>query len=863
MSLIRPRLFLVDTFGLIFRAYYGRARAAVPGLRTSNGLPTEAIYVFNNMLRRMLEDYGPDYVAAVWEGHGPTFRERIYPDYKANRDQMPEDLAAQLPYIKRLLQAWNVQVLSENGYEADDTIGLLAGQAANLDVEVWVVSSDKDLMQLVRDGVVMLNPMKDERYQDAEVEAYLGVKPSHVADFLALKGDSVDNIPGAPGIGDKGAKQLIDAYGDIEGIIGHADEVRRKAYRESLQNNAELIRLSKRLASLDISGSIQLDLAAVKHTKPDNGQLLEMYRELEFKSLASQLEGSIGQPATDSTVRTFQSAEQLAAWLDSSSEPVAIAMLDSANINSGGNDAEGLGLCIEADESWRLPPDLVPYAKGLLESSGRKIWVHDLKSAIHACCKIGTDLAGAEDDTMLMAFLVDSSRVNYTLPKTVERKLGTHWKPDVAVAASQTRTLREQLCKDLDAMELRDLYESVELPLAPVLARMESAGVLLDPSVLAELSSRLAHNIEQLSREIHELAGREFNIGSPKQLGEVLYQELGLPQPPKRGKTKTPSTASDVLEGLASRHPIATKVLDWRQHSKLKNTYVDVLPELVGADKRLHTTFNPTGSATGRLSSLNPNLQNIPARTELGREIRKAFVARPGWCLIAADYSQIELRVLAHMSGDPKLVEAFRSGEDIHTRTASEVLGIDPGLVGPDERYRAKAVNFGIIYGLSAFGLAKQLKIPQKSARSYIDLYFERYGTIKNFLDEIVEQTRNSGYSRTLFGRRRPVPDLDSRNAGARALASRIAQNSPIQGTAADLIKKAMVATDASLRQGRFRARMLLQVHDELLIEAPEGETARVSTLVKREMEAAANLDVPLVADIKIGPNWRDMRRSQ
>lgn len=863
MSFVRPRLFLVDTFGLIFRAYYGRARATVPGLRTSKGLPTEAIYVFNNMLRRLLEDHNPDFVAAVWEGHGPTFRERIFPDYKANRDQMPEDLAAQLPYIKRLLEAWNVRVLAEDGYEADDTIGLLAGQASGLDVDVWVVSSDKDLMQLVGDGVVMLNPMKGEQYGQAEVKEYLGVEPSHVTDLLALKGDSVDNIPGAPGIGEKGAMQLIEAYGGIESIIEHAEEVKRKAYRESLQNNADIIRLSKELASLDTTGSLQLTLDDLKHIEPDGSRLLEMYRELEFKSLASQLEGSVGRPAKELRVRAFESAEQFVEWLGQSSDPVSIAKLGPSEVEAGGSDAEGLGICIETEESWRLPPDLVAPAKELLESGAREIWVHDWKSAIHAFRNEGIDFPNASDDTMLMAFLVDSSRTNYTLPKTVERRIGTAWKPDVAAAAIHTRSLRDQLSQDIDAAGLRDLYRTIELPLAPVLARMESAGVLLDPSVLAELSSTLAGNIRDLGEEIHTLAGRSFNIGSPKQLGEVLYGELGLPTPPKRGKTKTPSTASDVLEGLAARHPIATKVLDWRQFTKLKNTYVDVLPDMVAVDGRLHTTFNPTGSATGRLSSLNPNLQNIPARTELGREIRKAFVARPGWCLVAADYSQIELRVLAHMSSDPKLLDAFRSGEDIHTRTASEVLGIDPRLVGPEERYRAKAVNFGIIYGLSAFGLAKQLKISQKAAREYINLYFDRYSTIKDFLDRVVEQTRRSGYSQTLFGRRRPVSDLDSKNAAARALAGRIAQNSPIQGTAADLIKKAMVSTDAALRQGRFEARMLLQVHDELLIESPEGEAEAVGQLVKNEMEAAASLEVPLVADIKIGPNWRDMTPCQ
>lgn len=862
MSKARPRLFLVDTFGLIFRAFYGRAKASVSSLRTSTGVPTEAIYVFNNMFKRLLLDHNPEYIVAVWEGHGPTFREKIFPGYKANRDDTPDDLIVQIPHIRTLLEALNVEVVGEDGYEADDTIGLLTAQAADLGVEVWIVSSDKDLMQLVSEGVVMLNPTKGERYGEAEVRKFLGVGPSRVTDFLALKGDPVDNVPGAPGIGPKGAQQLIDAYGDVERIIEHAAEVKRKTYRESLINNADQIRLSKRLVSLDTTGKTQLDLESARLAEPDFQSLLGLYRTLEFNSLASQLQRSAAQPAAAPSLRVFNSVEQLQEWMAASNDSVTVALLHGDQAKDGDAQSDGLGICSKHDEMWRVPSDLVSKGIELLESSGREVSVHDWKSALHALRKRGARELRSVDDTMLMAFLVDSSRTNYTLPKTVERRLGTAWRPNVALAASQTRTLRDQLRPDIDSMGLRDLYESIELPLMPVLARMERTGVLLDRSVLAELSSGLAERIAELGEDIHDLAGRAFNIGSPKQLGEVLYQELGLPTPPKRGKTKAPSTASDVLENLARYHPIATRVLDWRKNTKLKNTYVDVLPGLVAEDGRLHTTFNPTGSATGRLSSVNPNLQNIPIRTELGREIRKAFVARAGWCLIAADYSQIELRVLAHMSEDPKLMDAFRSGDDIHTRTAAEVLGIDSRLVGPEERYRAKAVNFGIIYGLSAFGLAKQLKIPRKSASEYIDLYFEQYGSIKAFLDGLVERAKRSGYSRTLFGRRRPVPDLATRSPAARAAASRIALNSPIQGTAADLIKKAMVSTDAALERRGCRARMLLQVHDELLIEAPETEREDVAMLVKTEMESAARLKLPLVADIKIGPNWRDMEPS-
>ena len=859
MSLVSPRIFLVDTFGLIFRAYYGRARSSVGSLRTSGGMPTEAVYVFNNMLKAMLEEQQPDYIVAVWEGHGPTFRDKIFPEYKANRDAMPEDLALQLPYIERILKAWNVEVLSEDGYEADDTIALLTQQASKHGIEVVIVSSDKDLMQLVGEGISQWNPTKDMLYKPSDVQEFLGVEPSQVTDLLALKGDPVDNIPGAPGIGDKGAQQLIAAYGDIEGIISHAAEVKRKTYRESLQNHADQVRLSKRLTTLDTSGDLQLDLDSARRKAENTDELLGCYRELEFSKLANQLESGSGGPPAQISSRTFESGEQFDKWLAAASGPIAMAVLTDDGRDPTGQPQLQIGFAAQPDQAWHLPPELLPHAKALLESGERDICVHDWKAAIHALGEVGVGFPRAADDTMLMAFLADSSRTNYELKKTVERRLGNSGSDDAGLAANQTLALHETIQGDIDRMELRSIYEEIELPLAPVLASMEAKGILLESQALAEFSVQLKQSIEELGGEVFELAGREFNIGSPKQLGDILYVHLGLPQPQKRGKTKAPSTASDVLEGLRDKHAIVDKVLDWRQQTKLKSTYVDALPLLVAADGRLHTTFNPTGSATGRLSSLNPNLQNIPTRTPLGREIRKALVAPPGCQFVSADYSQVELRVMAHLSGDPSLIAAFASGEDLHQRTASEVLGILPMLVGPDERARAKAVNFGIIYGLSAFGLAKQLNIPQVDARNYIRLYFERYSKVKQFKEDTIEQTKRTGFSRTLFGRRRPVPDLDSKNHTARSMAERIAVNSPIQGTAADLIKKAMLATDAALKQERLRAQIVLQIHDSLLVETPDEEVETVTELLKAEMESVASLAVPLVVDIKTGPNMRDL----
>lgn len=851
-----PRLFLIDTFGLIFRAYYGRARAAVPSMRTTAGLPTEAVYVFTNMMRRLVREHKPDYIAAVWEGEGPTFRDEEFPEYKANRDETPDDLLTQMPYIDRMLRAMNTAVVKQDGYEADDAIGSLARQAADHDVDVFIVSSDKDLMQLVGDRVKFLNPMKDDVvYDSAGVQEFMGVEPKQIIDLLALKGDSVDNIPGAPGIGDKGAKQLIEEYGSVETAIAHADEVKRKAYRESLQNNEEQILLSKRLATIATEAPIELDLEKLARAEPDADALRNLYAELEFHSLLSELETPSEQKETDS--RTLAAGE-FASWLaDHDARPLTITVdfAPKEEIYAG-----GVAFCAEEGAAVLLPADLVSEAKDALEDRRLAKRAHDGKSAAHALEGKGILLDGVVDDTMLAAFLVDSSRTDYSFDKTVARRMSQQVDSDPCRAADVTRALGEGLSSDLDRLELRQVYEEIELPLSPILAGMERTGVLVDREQLEALSAELAVEVEGLESEVHSLAGREFNLGSPKQIAEVLYDEMGLPAPPRRGKTKSRSTAADVLEGLTAEHPIARKILDYRELSKLKSTYVDKLPELIRESTgRIHTTFNPTGSATGRLSSSDPNLQNIPVRTEIGRRIRAAFIAPENETLLAADYSQIELRVLAHVSGDKNLQDAFRKGEDIHTRTAAEVFGVPPMMVEAEHRRRAKAVNFGIVYGLSPFGLANQLGIPQKEAKEYIEAYFDLYPGVKKYMDRAVSQAKKTGFARTMFGRLRPITDLDSRNPAARGFAERTAINSPIQGAAADLIKLAMIRVDRKLKETSSNARMLLQVHDELLFEVPEGEHEELGALVKAAMEAAGELDVPLIADVKHGANWRDM----
>ena len=853
-----PRLFLIDTFGLIFRAFYGRAKAGVPLMRTSSGMPTEAVYIFSNMMRKLLDDHKPEYLAAVWEGEGPTFRDEIFEDYKANRDETPDDLIRQMPYIDKLLRANRVPVLSAAGYEADDVIGALARQAAEHDVDVYIVSSDKDLTQLVTDRVYVLNPMKNDLvYDSAKVEEVMGVEPHQIVDLLALKGDSVDNIPGAPGIGDKGARGLIGEYGSVESAMEHAAEVKRKTYRESLQQNREQILLSKKLATIAVDAPVTLDLEALSATAPDTEALRTLYKELEFNSQLSQLE--VPEPAAAAELRSFSTADEFHDWLDSlgSDRLVAIAVGLSG---PGAIDGGGAGFCMDAQQACLLPARLLSEAKPFLEDPERPKRVHDSKSAAQVLHEAGIVLQGVVDDTLLTAFLTNATRSDYSLKKTAARRLGVQVEQDPASAAAVTQRLGETLSKEIDELQLRNLYEQIELPLAAVLARMEGAGVLLDCDGLARLSDQLEGKAGSLAGEIHSLAGSTFNINSPKQLGKVLFEDLGLRAPSRRGKTKAPSTASDVLQGLAPDHEIASKVLDYRQVTKLKNTYVDALPLLVNPETgRLHTTFNQAGAATGRVSSANPNLQNIPIRTELGRQIRAAFISRPGWNLLKADYSQIELRILAHMSGDKVLVDAFRKGEDIHTRTAAEVFRVPPLMVGAEERRRAKAVNFGIVYGLSAFGLAQQLGIPRSDAGEYIDAYFELYSGVRAFIDRTIAQVRKSGATRTMFDRLRPIPDIRSKNPSARGFAERTAINSPIQGSAADLIKLAMIRVDRRLREEKLQALMLLQVHDELLFEAPEEEIAVVAKLVKREMEHVHALDVPLVADVKAGKNWRDM----
>ncbi|MGA9042440.1 MAG: DNA polymerase I [Terriglobales bacterium] len=902
----KGQIFLIDAMSFIFRAYHAMARQR--GMSTKTGLPTAATYVFVNMLRKLRDDFSPEYLAAVFDVAAPTFRdqqaeaitsvrrfdlktqtfqEAEYHGYKANRTEMPADLVQQIPYIRRALEAYRIPILELAGYEADDVIGTLATQAAAQSYGVYVVSSDKDMLQLVNDRVLVLNPPKDNLICDAsKVEEILGVPPSRVIDVMALRGDSVDNIPGAPGIGDKGSVDLILRFGSVEAALDRAAEVEKKTYRESLQNNRENILLSKQLVTIDCNVPVALDVASMKMGTPDVEALRALFTELEFTSLLKELLPVI--EVTESHYSEATSAADVEAVLQAIPKGGALAIAVDAEAEVpleneaeiGEAEPENAMLAFTAEATPAQPARMIAISaapgtavgisldslaasrlEAALADSDLPKAIHDYKSAIHALAPQSTELRNVQHDSMLYSYLLDPTASSHRLADVAFRRLNLKLNGSLPEAADMAGRLAITLRHGVEQSPgLLKLYEEIDLPLVPVLARMEQAGVKIDRHVLAAMSSRLTGEISAKAKQIYDLTGFEFNINSPKQLGDALFNKLNLPIPVKYGKGKKISTAVDVLEGLASVHEVPRMVLDYRQLSKLKSTYVDALPALLSSSTgRLHTTFGQTGTATGRLSSANPNLQNIPIRTELGREIRAAFTAEPGHVLLAADYSQIELRLLAHFSKDPLLVEAYRRGDDIHTLTASQVFGVPPLMVTADHRRQAKVVNFGIVYGLSAFGLSQQLGIDPGDAKQFINAYFEKYKGVRAFIDRTLDEARRDQSVQTLFGRVRPIPDINSKNVNLRGFAERTAVNTPLQGTAADLIKIAMIRIDAALSERGLKSRMTLQVHDELVFEVPESEIEIMRTLVRDQMERVHPLTVPLLVEIGVGPNWRDL----
>jgi DNA polymerase-1 len=872
----RKRLFLVDGMSHIYRAFY-----AIRNLSNSRGFPTNAIYGFTAMLRKLIQDEKPDYIGVAIDLEGPTVRHQKYESYKATRKPMPEELVQQLPYINRVCDVLRVPVAGYPGYEADDVIGTLARRAVEQELSAIIVTSDKDMLQLVSDHILVMDPMKENLMMDAQkVVEKMGVRPEQVPDLLGLWGDASDNIPGAPGIGEKGAKELIQTYGSLESCLQNWDKVKRKTYQESLRDNTELIRMSLELATIKQDLPIQLDLGSLMVSEPDRKAAFALFAELEFKGLMREFLEEPSSPPAKAERLTGESATRFLESLRGTGKITFVFQYLEAAL--GRKSAETA--CVQGDSGPAAVIDL-------RDASVAREWDRLMRepSLARVCwdaklCRLAQEPRGIlmdvrVDDVMLMAFLTSSHIGDYSLRRWALDQLHVSLPGEKTgqgeLGGLNNEAVADGLLRELDAVHrlfqilnpqidenaLRTLYQEIELPLIPVLADMERTGIKVDPATLHRLSAEMEKQLADLTTRIYRTAGVAFNINSPKQLGEILFEKLNLPSGRKTRKTGGYSTDQAVLEELAISYEIPRLILEYRQISKLKSTYVDALPALINpATGRVHTTFNQTGAATGRLSSSDPNLQNIPVRTDAGRLIRGAFIPDKGNMFIAADYSQIELRVLAHLSEDKVLTDAFLQDQDIHERTALEVFGEAARADRQEYRRRAKVINFGIVYGLSAFGLAQRLGIGREEAQAFIDAYFERYKGVRAWLDKTLDEARKTGRVQTMFGRIRPMPDIHSKDFNMRQFAERTSINTPIQGTAADLIKIAMIRVHNGLKEKRLSARILLQVHDELVLEAPESEVAVTGDLVRREMENAASLRVPLKVDLNVADNWKDVK---
>jgi DNA polymerase-1 len=882
------RLFLIDGSGYIYRAYF-----AIRHLSNSKGIATNAVYGFVNMLLKVVREQQPDHLAVIFDSKGPTFRHQLYPDYKANRAAMPEDLVPQVPVIKEVVRAFNMPAIELPGFEADDIIATLARRFAAEGLDVTVVTGDKDLMQIVSERIRLLDTMKDKVSGLAEVAARFGGTPAQVIEVQALAGDSSDNVPGVPGIGEKTAVELIREFGSVEQLLASLDQLKGKR-RDNLATYAEQARLSRELVTLRDDVPLELDYASFALTPPDRQALTRLFKELEFHKLLQEF--SSEQQASAAGYRCVLTREELAALAAALRAAGRFAVdTETTGLDPLRAELVGLSFAVTPGSGWYLPlghhylgvPEQLPRPlvldtlRPLLEDPALAKIGQNIKFDALVLARAGVELQGVETDTMIASYLAQPAAKSHGLDALASDLLGYRTISYAEVTGSGrnrvgfeaveieqatvyaaedadiTLRLAEQLLPMVAASDQERLFRDVEMPLVGVLTAMERSGVRIDASFLAGLSRELEGKLARLEGEIHRLAGGPFNVASPKQLGEVLFERLRLP----RGrKTKTGwSTDSEVLAGLADDHPIAALLLDHRSLAKLKGTYTDALPKLVHPETgRLHTSFNQAVTATGRLSSSDPNLQNIPIRTEEGRRIREAFIPADGCLFLSADYSQVELRILAHLADVPALKESFARGEDIHRRTASEVFGLFPELVTDEQRRQAKAINFGVIYGISAFGLARQLNIGRREAQAFIDAYFERYPEIQAFMAARIEEARARQYVTTLLGRRCAVPEIHSRNGAVRGYAERNAINYPVQGSAADIIKVAMVRIQARLAREGLAARMVLQVHDELVLEVPVGEVEVVRQLLRDEMEGAVELTVPLAVDIGTGNNWRE-----
>ncbi len=899
----RPqRVFLIDSMSHIFRAHFAPMQNRAAPLATSQGFVTQAAYIFTNMLLKLLREEKPDYIAAIFESKEKTFRHETFADYKANRLAMPEELAKQMPYIFRLCEVLNIPVINFPGYEADDVIGTLAQQVAEMKLQAVIVSNDKDMCQLVHDPYIICMRQNSqvvkrkepvppiEWCDEAWVENKFGVTADKLVDLLGLMGDSIDNIPGAPGIGSKGAVQIIQQFGSIEAALAGWESVKHKTYRESLRNNADLIRQSRELARIRCDLEVPWTLEEIKARPPDRAAAYELFHELEFVNLMKEYaDAAVQRPASAEAARNYKII-QTTSDLDDlirtlfDAEHVGIAVADSTPAGTGEQECftelqatRGIAFSTKAgvaayvdlekfsgDVSKAVATLRDVLSNGLIEKS-----VHDVKRAVGLLDRFNITLEGVKDDTYLAAYLLDPSRSKYELNDLAKEALNVehsstpaaNW-PDTAwqtvLAADLTAQTAHVLHNRILEKGLETIYSEVELPLAPLLYRMERAGLKVDPKVLADLSNYIGQELHKLTVQIYQLAGREFNIGSPKQVGEVLSDlniDIG-----RKTSTGRISTSKAVLEELAQQFELPRLIIDYRELDKLKSVYTDALPQQIATDGRIHCQLNQTVAATGRLSSSDPNLQNIPIRSEMGRRIRRAFVADKGNKIISADYSQLELRLLAHITQDPVMLEAFQKGEDIHARTARLVFGAKTDAELKEARRFAKIVNFAIAYAIEPWGLSQRVGISRAEAKKVIEDYYNTYKGVRRYMEEVPIRAREHGYVRSIYGRIRPLQGIADRNANIRKAAEREAINMPIQGTASDIVKIAMLKVDEEFKRAKLESRLLMQVHDELLVEVPEKEVAKVSEILKHEMETAVELDVPLVADVGVGDNWMDAK---
>ena len=881
---------MIDGSSFVFRAYF-----AIKGhLSNRKGLPTKAIFGFTQMLLKLLREMDPQYVVICFDAKGPTFRHEIYEAYKANRPPLPDDLAVQLPYIREMAEAFGVPILEIPGFEADD---LIATIATRLDHPVVIVGGDKDLLPLVSEKVILWDPMKDEIIDLQTIKERYGIEPAKLLEVRALAGDTSDNIPGVPGIGEKTALKLVKEFGSLEEILKNAPQIKQKRLRENLIRYADQARLSRELVKLNTETPIPLELEFYRRRPPDVARLRALFLELEFKKLLKELPATKAISYKDYELVTEpEKARQIIAEAQKSKLLVVDIESDSKDPMRG--KIVGVALCFAPPRAYylpfaheglqataQLPAEVFESLSSLLAEEAPQKVGHNIKYDLILLERHGVELKGLEGDTMLASYLLDPTRRTHGLDELAEEILGhsmisykevtRELQKGESFARVPLEKAKEYACEDahvtyllyeyfwprLKEETLWRVFEEIERPLIRVLARMEMAGIRVDVPYLKKLSEELAEELKRLEEQIFSLAGERFNLNSSRQLAFVLFEKLKLPKVKRTPKKTAFSTDNEVLEELSAYHELPRLVLAYRTLAKLKSTYVDALPKMINPETgRIHTSFNQTVTATGRLSSSDPNLQNIPVRGEEGPKIRKAFIPEEGWLFLSADYSQIDLRVLAHYSEDETLIEAFKRGEDIHRRTAAEIFGVPPEKVTPEMRRMAKTINFGIVYGMSPYGLAKELKIGRREAKAFIERYFERYPGVKRYMERIVEEAREKGYVQTLFGRKRPLPDIKSPNRAAREFAERTAINTPIQGTAADIIKLAMIRIDQILRERGFKTRMLLQVHDELLFEVPPEELEEIEEIVRQQMEGVVTLKVPLEVNLAVGKNWAEAK---